>query len=480
RRTPEHIAILAAAHPAQGRYAVTYRELNEKSNRLAHLLVEKGSGPGSIAAVMTEPSVEMMTGILAVLKTGAGYVPLDPGLPRERITYMLEDSEAKLLLTPLHLLEELEGITGTALPIDINSENLPGADKAVIWTPGAAAGSNPAAAPQQPVYMIYTSGTTGKPKGVIITHQNLVNYAMWFIHQTALTHQDRTILTSSFAFDLGYTSIYPCLLAGGQLHILPKEHYILPGNLLNYTRFQRISYLKVTPSLWDAIVSDANFSKEICKSLRLLVLGGEAIAVRDLEKTYRQFSQISIMNHYGPTEATIGCIAQFVDFKHLETYKHRPTIGRPIFNTRVFILDKYLNLSPLGVVGELCVSGASVGRGYFKREAFTSEKFIANTFIKDEPVVPPYDRLYRTGDLGRWLSDGNIEFLGRIDHQVKIRGFRIEPGEIESRLLNYEGIKETIVVPGDVEDGDRDRDNYLCAYIVPQDIGRFDNASSMA
>jgi len=448
----------------QGRELVTYRFVNETSYRLGQHISKKGIGPGDLVGIMVEPALEMMIGIMAILKTGAGYVPLDPGNPRERIEYMMENSEAKLLLTPHRVLEGLEGYTGETAAIEIDDTNGTGASGNLQRTDVL----RPGVDDRQTVYMIYTSGTTGKPKGVIITHRNLVNYAGWFSRQAALTGEDRSILTSSFAFDLGYTAVYPLFLRGGQLHILPREYYILPANLLDYIRQQRITYLKMTASFWKAIISETAFTKEACRSLRLLVLGGEPIDVKDVDKTYQVLSHIRIMNHYGPTEATIGCIARFIDPGDLETFRRRPTIGKPIFNTSVIIVDKYLNVVPPGSAGELCVSGVGVGRGYFKREALTSEKFIGNRYMEGHQAEPPYDRVYRTGDQARWLPDPAapdnyiIEFLGRIDQQVKIRGFRIELGEIENQLLAHPAIKETIVTASADETGDK----YLCAYIV--------------
>jgi tyrocidine synthetase-3 len=457
-RTPDNIAVInrctgddPGEQSRKQEQHLTYRQLNEKSSQLGALLRNKGIGPGSTAVIMVDPSLEMMVGIMAVLKTGACYVPIDLANPRGRIDFILDDSEAQLLLTQTHLLDKMvfDGET-----LNLEDDNLYNVQAPVPEETG-----NPSSA----AYMIYTSGTTGQPKGVMVTHRNLVNYVTWFSRETGLTSEDKTLLTSSFAFDLGYTSIYPLLLAGGQLHLLPREFYVLPEHLLDYIRLQGISYLKMTPSLFAAIAGDANFSKEGFEHLRLVVLGGEAINVTDVETVHRLCGHIRFMNHYGPTEVTIGCIAQWINFRNLEAYKRRPTIGKPVSNTKAFILDKYLNLSPVGIPGELCLSGAGVAKGYFKKEDLTSEKFIANPFMEREE----YERIYRTGDLARWLPDGSIEFLERIDHQVKIRGYRIELGEIESRLLAHKEIKEAVVLTRISEAGSK----YLCAYIVPSTPG---------
>jgi amino acid adenylation domain-containing protein len=450
-RIPDHVV---AVHTGQGitdSHALTYRELNKRASQLARRLVEKGCAAGSIVALMIEPSPEMIAAILAVLKTGSCFLPIDPLNPKERSQYLLTDSETKLLLTyPLQVYSmDFKGET-----LNIEDKNLYKEEVGEIPE---------TAGPNFPVYMIYTSGTTGEPKGVLLKHENLVNYVCWFSTETCLTGEDKSALTSSFAFDLGYTAIFPALLSGAQLHILPKETYMLPENLLEYIYHQGISYLKITPSLFSPFINSPLFSMDTCRSLRLVVLGGEAIDTTDVEIAFHVCPHLQIMNHYGPTEVTIGCIAQFIDRDGLAAYKTRPTIGKPIFNTKAYILDKDFNLLPVGLTGELFLSGAGIAKGYFKRDALTSEKFIKNPFMGLEKTPPLYDRIYRTGDLARWLPDGNIEFLGRRDHQIKIRGYRVELGEIENRLLDHKEVKEVIVVVGTNETGIK----YLCAYIVP-------------
>ncbi|MCP5049023.1 MAG: amino acid adenylation domain-containing protein, partial [bacterium] len=465
---PDNIAVISGKNSSHGLTTLTYRELNRRSSRLASLLKTKGVGPHSIAAIMSEPVPDMMTAIIGVLKTGARYLPIDPSNPMGRISYMLTDSEAKVLIGTgiskeddemLRRLEAQREITTLFMDsIDLNSSP-------ETLQPETQPVTHSTSPPSDPAYIIYTSGTTGQPKGVTVSHGNLVNYVTWFSGQTGLTPEDKSLLTSSFAFDLGYTSIYPSLLAGGQLHIAPKETYMEAGSLLEYIGEYEISYLKMTPSLFRTVVDDEGFRVENCRSLRLVVLGGEAIDVLAVEKAYRVCPDLLIMNHYGPTEVTIGCIAQFIDADCIEAYKMRPTIGRPISNTRVFILDNSLQLVPPGIAGELCLSGAGVSQGYFKQDALTAEKFISNTFMKDEKVAAPYDRIYRTGDLARRLPDDSrsIEFLGRIDRQVKVRGYRIELGEIQACLQAHEKVNETFVVARNDDSGN----TFLCAYVVP-------------
>ena len=464
---------------------LTFSQLNQKANQLARLLRARGAASDTIAALMLTPSVEIPLAILAVMKAGGGYLPIDPQAPGERILYMLKDSNATALVTTRSLsgeiafdkeiiyLEDSEKTT-------VNGENSLHAPCAMVHAsqPGS---SNLA-------YVIYTSGTTGKPKGVLLTHRNLVNYVNWFVRNTRLSSGDNALLTSSFAFDLGYTSIYPSLLTGGALHIIPRETYLLAERLLAYIRRHRVTYLKVTPSLFSVIVHSPEFSPDACRHLRLVVMGGEPINAEDVEKAHQTCKHIEVINHYGPTEATIGCIAQFIDFDQFDRYKTNPTIGKPIANTGVYILDKDLRLLPVGVPGELCISGSCLARGYLNHPGLTAEKFDQDfqdsqddqdekekkkgtgKYSFTSTSLPLYlsTPLYRTGDLARWMpnenENANIEFLGRIDHQVKIRGYRVELGEIEQQLLSHPLVEETVVTV----ENDSNGDHYLCAYIIPQ------------
>ncbi|MCU0289041.1 MAG: amino acid adenylation domain-containing protein, partial [Acidobacteria bacterium] len=420
-KTPDRIAVTESGRCVT---LLTYHELAGQSGRLAGLLIEKGVRANTIIGIKVAPSNEMIIGIFGILKTGGAYMPIDPGSPQQRIDYMLKDSKARLTIdyeflkevprAPLH--------PSTAIPHHSN----------------------------QLAYVIYTSGTTGKPKGALIEHRNVVNYANWFSKKAGLNGDDQTILTSSFSFDLGYTTVFPSLLSGSRLHMAAKQMYMSPGYLLNYIQRQRITYLKMTPSLFSAIVESPGFTYNNIRSLRLVVLGGEPIKVKDVAKAHAVSGHLHIINHYGPTETTIGCVAQFIDFTEFERFNQRPTIGNPIANMKAVILDKGGNLSCIGVPGELCISGMGVGRGYLNAPELTAEKFGPQT--------------YRTGDLVRWLDNGLIEFLGRIDQQVKIRGYRIELGEIENRLLGHHGIKEAAVIDYEY-DGDGGN-KYLCAYIV--------------
>jgi amino acid adenylation domain-containing protein len=476
---------------------LSYGDLNERANRLAATLRSRGGKPGDIVGLILKRSIAIPVGILAILKCGAAYLPIDPEFPGERIKYMLTDTDAAALVTTRDLLEETDKIIsweGEKILLDaLSVSSVPSVAKTPPQAFNSSAGHHIHYSASL-AYIIYTSGTTGKPKGVAIKHENLVNYVNWFSNMTGLTDQDKTILTTSFAFDLGYTSLYNSLLNGCELHILPREMYLLAERLLSYIKQNKITFLKVTPALFTAIVHSPAFSKITCQSLRLAAMGGEPINVKDIEKAHSICSHIKIMNHYGPTETTIGCAATIIDFAEFEIYKTHPVIGKPVANTRIYILGKDFGLLPIGVPGELCISGAGVGRGYLNQPELTTEKFCLRQpgalFEKTAPgprknfplntshksymsYISHRSYLYRTGDLARWLPNGTIEFLGRIDTQIKIRGYRIELGEIETRLAKHPAVEEAVVIVKEVKEAAEpnekgNADKYICAYIVPR------------
>ncbi len=437
--------------------------LNSDARHLADRLGKSGVTPRSIVAVMLPPTVEIPIAILAVLKAGAAYLPIEPGYPVERKNYMLTDSCAAALLTTRSL---AAGITFDKEIIYLDepyhsTESTESTESMETTETEAQALKSEESSPvtsSDLVYVIYTSGTSGKPKGVMLKHRNLVNYSTWLSREARLSSRDRSLLTSSYAFDLGYTSIYPALLNSVPLHIIPGSLYLSGRELLRYIAACQITYLKVTPSLFSIILHSPDFAAPSAplRNLRLVVMGGEAINSEDVENAYRQYPHLKIINHYGPTEATIGCIAQYIDFQDFEAYKARPTIGKPIANSEAYILDAHFNLQPAGVPGQLCIAGDCLARGYLNRPQLTTEKFASLPQLNDK-------RVYQTGDMARYTSDDRIEFLGRIDHQIKIRGFRVETGEIENHLLNLDYIKEAVVIVRQEESGD----NTLVAYVVP-------------
>ncbi|WP_443659035.1 non-ribosomal peptide synthase/polyketide synthase [Clostridium algidicarnis] len=424
---------------------LTYRELNEKANNLAKILRNKGIKVDSIVGIMVDRSMEMIIGIMGVLKAGGAYLPIDPSYPRDRIEYMLKDSNCSIMLSQQGLMENIEFDGGI---IDLFNNDLfdgEGSNLEKINNSNSLA------------YVIYTSGTTGKSKGVMVKHHSIVNYANAIINRVSITSSDETALLSSYAFDLGYTTVFTALLVGAKLNIISEEKYKNPEKLIELLK-TNITYIKITPSMFSMIVNFQD-NKEVFHNskLRLIILGGEDINIRDIDKFIRMNNtdNISIMNHYGPTESTIGCIATLIDLKNLDNFNN--IIGKPISNVKAYILDKDKGVLGIGIKGELFISGEGLAKGYLNRPDLTAERFIDSPFEAET-------KIYKTGDLVRWLPDGNIEFLGRIDNQVKIRGFRIELDEIESRLLQNESIKEAVVVVRE----NKEEEKYICAYVISE------------
>jgi tyrocidine synthetase III len=433
-KTPEKIAVVFEGNK------LTYREINIKANQLANLIIQKQVIP-TVISIRVEPSLETIIGIIGILKSGSAFLPIDAYQANNRSIDLIKDSGSKLLLTQEHLKADILHDGDTIIIDKIKPE------KQEIKNPNVKA--------TELLYIIYTSGSTGKPKGVQISNKNMLNYYKWFTGIVDLSSKDKGLLTTSFAFDAIYTQLISLLLEGGEIHIIPKNIYLQPSLLIDYSNDNKITILKMTPTLFNMVVNDPNFTYKKWKDVRFLMLGGEAILSEDVEKLHKLLPEMKIMNHYGPTETTIGSIAQYIE--DIESFKKRPTIGKPINNTKVYILGKSLELLPCNVAGELCISGDGVSMGYLNRPELTEEKFIKSPFN-------PEEILYKTGDLARWLPDGNIEYLGRIDQQVKIRGNRVEPGEIETTLGKYEKIKEAIVIARG-EAGNK----YLCAYIVSKE-----------
>lgn len=415
---------------------LTYGELDLRSNQLAHELISKNKA--EVVGMYMEPSLEMVIGIWGILKSGAAFLPLDPKQRSVRQENILKESGCQVLLAQQKNINDL-AFEGVKLAVDAESElvnasavNLSRADKLA--------------------YVIYTSGSTGQPKGVKIKNSNVVNYSEWLKKFLQLTALDKSLLTSSFAFDLGYTSIFPVLLSGGELHLISSDVYQSPDDLLNYIGDNEITYLKVTPSLFSTFAMASGFKNNSLSSVRYIVMGGEQIRIEPIELTHKVYPKIQFVNHYGPTETTIGAVA--VKIEDIAVFRKRPVIGKPISNTQLFILDKNEGLLPVGVAGELCIAGQGVGNGYLNMPELSAEKFVTTT-----PYAPV---LYKTGDLARWLPDGKVEFLGRIDNQVKIRGYRVELGEIESQLSAHKEVKDAVVIALENEAGEK----YLVAYYV--------------
>ena len=398
---------------------LTYHELNSRSNQLARYLRERGVGPGVLVGICAERSPEMITAILGVLKAGGAFLPLDPAYPLDRLEYMLEDSRIQLVLTQERLVASLPAYSGEILLLDADWSHINDYDGENLES---------LATPDDLAYVIYTSGSTGRPKGVMVPHRGVVNVAKAQTRKFALREDSRVLQFASLNFDASVFEIVMALSAGSQLHLAMQES-ILPGSpLIKVLRDEKINVLTIPPSSLAVLPSTA------LPDLHTLIVAGEACPAELLTRwAYgRQF-----FNAYGPTEASIWSTVAECAYDQTTI-----TIGRPILNTQVYVLNDGLEPIPVGVPGELYIGGAGVARGYLNRPDLTAERFVPDPFS-----IVPGARLYRTGDLARHLGTGDIQFLGRIDHQLKLRGYRIEPGEIEASLLLHEEIQEAAVIP---------------------------------
>ena len=443
-RAPESTALVL------GGRRLSYGELNRRANQLAHYLQELGVRRNSLVAISLERSIEMVVAIYAVLKAGCAYVPLDPNYPIDRLDYMLKNADAPVLLTQTRFFPRWRQSSTKIVCVDSAWLEL---ERYNDQNPG------PPPAPDDLIYVIYTSGSTGRPKGAAVYHRGFMNLLHWFTNAFSIAATDRVLLMSSLSFDLTQKNIYAPLIRGGQLHLLPDSAYD-PGKIASIIDEQRITLLNCTPSgFYPLFEHDPARSYEKLGSLRAVFLGGEPISVPRLEPWLQSGGRDSqIVNTYGPTECTDICTYYGLNLETVHKLSFVP-IGRPIDNSQVLVLNKDLGLCPTGAAGELCVAGHGLGAGYVKDPDLTARKFVANPF----PEISS-EKIYRTNDLVRYSRDGNIEFLGRLDHQVKVRGFRVELGEVETVLNQHPGVREaTVIVREDTPD-----DRRLVAYVVPE------------
>ncbi|WP_127537653.1 amino acid adenylation domain-containing protein [Paenibacillus illinoisensis] len=440
RRTP---SAMAATFEAE---SLTYAELNERSNRLAHELIQHYKvGPEQIVAIAMPRSLEVVVAILAVHKTGAAYLPLDPDYPEERLTYMLEDARPACLITVKHNLSHLQHMSDVPmLALD---------EPKVAARIGRQSGSNPepedlikAASQLNPSYIIYTSGSTGKPKGVAVTHLGLSNLLEDMKLRLKVGPQDRWLSVTTIAFDISVLEVFLPLTTGARLDIARKETILDPVALAAQMRRQGTTIMQATPTLWQSLVT----SKPGTFDGLTVITGGEALS-EELKLSLQEMG-CHVHNQYGPTETTIYSTAAAM----VAESTGKPSIGGPVRNTQLFVLDGSLNPVPPGVVGELYIAGDGLARGYLGRPDLTAERFVSN------PFGQAGSRMYRTGDLAKWLPDGSIDYLGRADHQIKIRGFRIELGEIESVISRYPGVAQVTVMAREDQPGNP----RLAAYVV--------------
>lgn len=437
-RTPDVVAVVFESEQ------LTYRELNTRANQLAHYLQYLGVKPEVLVGICVERSLSMVIGLLAILKAGSAYVPLDPSYPKERLAYMLEDSQPGILLTQQHLVESLPNHKAQVICIDSDWELI--ADENI---------ENPASkiTIDNLAYVIYTSGSTGKPKGAMNTHRGICNRLFWMQDTYQLTTSDCVLQKTPFSFDVSVWEFFWTLFAGARLVVSQPEGHKDPNYLINLILQQQITTLHFVPSMLQVFLEAKALEK--CQSLVRVIASGEALTVQ-LQQRFFNRLDAQLHNLYGPTEAAVD--VTFWQCKDSVTNQNTVPIGRPIANIQIYLLDRYLNPVVVGVTGEVYIGGVGVGRGYLNRPDLTAEKFIPNPFNKQAA------RLYKTGDLARYLPNGEIEYIGRIDHQVKIRGFRIELGEIEALITQYPTVRETVVtVQEDSADAQR-----LVAYIVLQ------------
>ncbi|MEW7292227.1 non-ribosomal peptide synthetase, partial [Aquimarina sp. 2304DJ70-9] len=438
--TPDQTALI------YGDTKLTYAELNQRSNTVAHYLLDKGVQKGDVVGVMLNRSIEMIVGIIAVLKTGGIYLPLDGTQPKQRVLHSLKDSKAVMLLTDQGRKEQYQELITT---IDIDTGMI---DKMPSHNTTTSIDSTDAA------YIIYTSGSTGRPKGVAVGHQSVINLVCFQRETYTLKDDDRILQLSEIVFDASVEQLWTALLSGVSLVLIDKETMLSSKNFNDYIRKHEVTCLLATPTFLE------NIEIEFHEKLRNIVVGGEVCNAHIANKLYKNYN---LFNAYGPTEATVISTVHAV--KEQPDSDTKIPIGKPIHNTQAYILGSNKELLPIGVIGELYVGGESLAHGYLHNDKLTQERFVDNPYRAN-------GRMYKTGDLARWLPDGNIEFLGRIDEQIKIRGFRIELGEIESELRNFEALEEAILVVKEKE-GDR----YLvCYYTALEEISTSDLKSYLS
>jgi amino acid adenylation domain-containing protein len=441
RRTPDRVALRFE------RESMTYRELERRACRLAQHLRALGAGPDVLVGLYVERSLEMVVGILGVLKAGAAYVPMDTSYPEERLAFMRSDAGLNLLLTQSSLLAGLPSRGAQTVLLD-----------EFDWDEAhETAQSDPGVAPDHLAYVIYTSGSTGRPKGVCIEHRNIVNYVLGVAQRLQLEPGMSYATVSTIAADLGNTVIFPALATGGCLHVISRERAESQARLAEYFGQERIDVLKIVPSHLAALQSGRNPQQVMPRSR--LILGGESSRLDWIERLRALSPQCEIYNHYGPTETTVGVLTYHVGGELPGTPSGTLPLGRPLPGSLVYVLDAQGRPVAQGEKGELCIGGRGVARGYLNRADLTAQKFAPDPFSRDAGA-----RLYRTGDLARCLADGILEFCGRIDHQVKLHGYRVELGEIEAALREQGEVQDAVVLAREDAAGDK----RVVAYVSPQ------------
>ncbi|MCL6228909.1 amino acid adenylation domain-containing protein, partial [Pseudomonas aeruginosa PA103] len=443
RQRPQAVALILDEQ------RLSYGELNARANRLAHCLIARGVGADVPVGLALERSLDMLVGLLAILKAGGAYLPLDPAAPEERLAHILDDSGVRLLLTQGHLLERLPRQAGVeVLAID-----------GLVLDGYAESDPLPTLSADNLAYVIYTSGSTGKPKGTLLTHRNALRLfsatEAWF----GFDERDVWTLFHSYAFDFSVWEIFGALLYGGRLVIVPQWVSRSPEDFYRLLCREGVTVLNQTPSAFKQLMAVACSADMATQqpALRYVIFGGEALDLQSLRPWFQRFGdrQPQLVNMYGITETTVHVTYRPVSEADLEGGLVSP-IGGTIPDLSWYILDRDLNPVPRGAVGELYIGRAGLARGYLRRPGLSATRFVPNPFPGGAG-----ERLYRTGDLARFQADGNIEYIGRIDHQVKVRGFRIELGEIEAALAGLAGVRDAVVLAHDGVGGTQ-----LVGYVV--------------
>uniref|UniRef100_UPI0023EE5045 non-ribosomal peptide synthetase n=1 Tax=Pseudomonas sp. dw_612 TaxID=2720080 RepID=UPI0023EE5045 len=435
---------------------LSYGELNQRANQIAHRLIELGIGADDRVAICVDRSLEMVAGLIGILKAGAGYVPLDPAYPTERLAYMLDDSAPKVLLTQRRLQDRFPSVSVPVLLLDAGISGQPLANPDVRELTA-----------QHLAYVIYTSGSTGQPKGVAMAHAPLVNLMQW---QLAQLEPARTLQFAALGFDVAFQEVFSTLCAGAELSLIHADTRLNFHALFQHIGQQRIERLYLPcvalQALAESVISDGATGPLTC-ALRDVITAGEQLRITpQIRAFFERLPGCRLHNHYGPTESHVTTALTLAD--DVATWPILPAIGHPVANTRIYLLDEHLQPVPVGVAGEIHIGGACVARGYLNRPDMTAERFIRDPFTAG-------GRLYKTGDLGRYQADGCIDYLGRNDDQIKIRGFRVELGEIESRLGQHPGVRSAAVLAREDSPGDK----RLVAYFTAQTLDAAPDADSL-
>ncbi len=471
KRTPSQTAVVC------GYDKLTYQQLNQRANQLARLLYNSGVKPGEFIGIIKQRDVNFLIAILAILKVGGVYIPIDSTYPQDRIRYMLSNSQVRSVLidsscqftdlfsdcTQLkHLIFLDVQPEKAALHEIVNAQISDQLDFATLLPENLDINIKGI----DPVYMIYTSGSTGLPKGAILRHGGAINHIYAQFHALELTENLTFLQSAPASSDISVWQFIAPIIIGGKTVIVDTETVCNPQKLFEVIQSQNITIIELVPVVLTGLLNyicSLSADVRLLPELKWMMVTGESVSVELVNKWLQLYPAIKVVNAYGPTEAADDITQLIIDHPLAENLSTVP-IGKPLANLNLYILDSQMQLLPIGVPGEICVSGFGVGLGYWQNEASTKSSFIPNPFVNYAKPLPGTntDLIYKTGDLGRWLPDGNIEFLGRIDHQVKIRGFRVELGEIESLLSQHPGVRETVVVAQKQEQGNQQ----LIAYVV--------------